>query len=106
MLALLVAGTFTVSALGVGTLVVAAVMTVAGNGLAYLSAGELAGPGWAGKVLGTHNTVQNSVSLVVTPLAGALMLSTGYWAGFAVGLVCAVASLPVIPFRGERPRGS
>lgn len=103
-LALLVAGAYTASALGVAMLVLASVMTVAGNGLAYLAAGELAGPGWAGKVLGTHNTIQNTVSLATTPLAGALILGTGYWAGFAAGLACAALSLPVIPFRGERPR--
>ncbi|MGR6915764.1 MFS transporter [[Actinomadura] parvosata] len=101
-LALLVAGTATGAGLGVAMLVLASVTTVAGNGLAYLAAGELAGPGWAGKVLGTHNTVQNSVSLAVTPLAGALILATGYWAGFAAGLACAVVSLPVIPLKRER----
>ncbi|NJP98098.1 MFS transporter [Nonomuraea sp. FMUSA5-5] len=105
-LALLVAGTATGTGLGVAMLVLASVMTVAGNGLAYLAAGELAGPGWAGKVLGTHNTVQNSVSLAVTPLAGALILATGYWAGFAAGLACAVVSLPVIPLSQERRRSS
>ncbi|WP_326637175.1 MFS transporter [Nonomuraea fuscirosea] len=103
-LALLVAGTYTGTALGPAMVAVASVTTVAGNGLAYLSAGELAGPGWAGKVLGTHNTVQNSVSLAVTPLAGALILSTGYWAGFAAGAAAALLSLPVIPLRGERSK--
>ncbi|WP_346108140.1 MFS transporter [Nonomuraea maheshkhaliensis] len=105
-LALLVAGTYTGTALGPAMIAVASVTTVAGNGLAYLSAGELAGPGWAGKVLGTHNTVQNTVSLAVTPLAGALILSTGYWAGFAAGAVAALVSLPVIPLRGERSKRS
>ncbi len=105
-LALLVAGTYTGAALGPAMIAVASVTTVAGNGLAYLSAGELAGPGWAGKVLGTHNTVQNTVSLAVTPLAGALILSTGYWAGFAAGAVAALVSLPVIPLRGERSKRS
>ncbi len=105
-LALLVAGAYTGSALGVAALALASVMTVAGNGLAYLAAGELAGPGWAGKVLGTHNTVQNTVSLAAGPLAGTLILGTGYWAGFAAGLACVVLSLPVIPFRGEQPKRS
>ncbi|MGW0803567.1 MFS transporter [Nonomuraea sp. NPDC002799] len=105
-LALLVAGTFGGTWLGPVTIALAAVMTVAGNGLAYLAAGELAGPGWAGRVLGAHNTVQNTVSLAVTPLAGVLMERTGMWAGFAVGLACALLSLPVIPFRGERHTGS
>ncbi|MFD0471379.1 hypothetical protein ACFQ0B_25980 [Nonomuraea thailandensis] len=106
MLALLVAGTLTATRLGVAALVLASVMTVSGNGLAYLAAGELAGPGWAGKVLGTHNTIQNTVSLAVTPVAGVLIVGAGYWAGFAAGLACAVASLPVIPRRWERSRRS
>ncbi|PZG19634.1 MFS transporter [Nonomuraea aridisoli] len=104
-LALLVAGTLTRTTLGAAMLAVASVMTVAGNGLAYLRAGELAGPAWAGRVLGTHNTVQNVVSLVVTPLAGVLITGSGYGAAFAAGLACALISLPVIPFRGERSAG-
>lgn len=101
-LVLLVAGTVTRSWLGPVMLGLAAVITVAGNGLAYLAAGELAGPGWAGRVLAAHNTVQNVVALAVTPLAGVLITGSGYWAGFAAGLACALLSLSVIPFRGER----
>ncbi|MEV0593789.1 MFS transporter [Nonomuraea cavernae] len=100
-LSLLVLGTATRSWLGPVMLALAALVTVAGNGLAYLAAGELAGPGWAGRVLGTHNTLQNSVALAVTPLAGLLITSVGYWAGFAAGLACMLLSLPVIPARGE-----
>ncbi|MFI6792590.1 MFS transporter [Nonomuraea sp. NPDC050383] len=101
-LVLLLAGTFTGSWPGPVMLALAAVITVAGNGLAYLAAGELAGPGAAGRVLGTHNTIQNVVALAVTPLAGLLITGAGYWAGFAAGLVCALLSVPVIPVRGER----
>ncbi|QYC44035.1 Major Facilitator Superfamily protein [Nonomuraea coxensis DSM 45129] len=101
-LALLVAGTLTRTWPGPAMLALAAVMTVAGNGLAYLAAGELAGPAWAGRVLGTHNTVQNTVSLAATPLAGVLMESAGFWAGFAAGLACTLLSVPVVPWRGER----
>ncbi|MFB4282438.1 MFS transporter [Nonomuraea sp. MTCD27] len=104
-LALLITGTLTRTWLGPAMLALAAVTTVAGNGLAYLAAGELAGPSWAGRVLGTHNTVQNVVSLAVTPLAGVLITSTGFWAAFAAGLACALISLPVIPFRGESAAG-
>ncbi|MGV9381133.1 MFS transporter [Nonomuraea sp. NPDC003707] len=103
-LVLLVVGTITGGEFGPVMLALAAVMTVAGNGLAYLAAGELAGPAWAGRVLATHNTVQNTVSLVITPLAGVLIEHAGFWAGFAGGLACALLSLPVIPFRGERSR--
>ncbi|MEV4576391.1 MFS transporter [Nonomuraea jabiensis] len=105
-LVLLVIGTLTGGALGPAMLALAAVMTVAGNGLAYLAAGELAGPAWAGRVLATHNTIQNTVSLVITPLAGVLIEHAGFWAGFAGGLACALLSLPVIPWRGERSRKS
>ncbi|MFC5818397.1 MFS transporter [Nonomuraea harbinensis] len=101
-LALLVLGTYAGSRLGVAMLALAAVITVAGNGLAYLAAGELAGPAAAGRVLGVHNTVQNTVALAVTPLAGLLITQSGYWAAFAAGLACALVSLPVIPVRDER----
>ncbi|WP_327590040.1 MFS transporter [Nonomuraea sp. NBC_00507] len=104
-LALLAGGTLTRTWLGPAMLALAAVMTVAGNGLAYLAAGELAGPASAGRVLGTHNTIQNSVSLVATPLAGVLMESVGFWAGFAAGLVFTLLSVPVVPVRSERPKG-
>lgn len=101
-LALLVLGTYDGSTLGVAMLALAAVITVAGNGLAYLAAGELAGPAAAGRVLGTHNTVQNVVALAVTPLAGLLITQSGYWAAFAAGLACLLISVPVIPVRHER----
>ncbi|KAB8190847.1 MFS transporter [Nonomuraea phyllanthi] len=103
-LVLLAAGTLTRTWLGPVMLALAAIMTVAGNGLAYLAAGELAGPAWAGRVLGTHNTVQNTVSLIATPLAGVVIEHAGFWAGFTVGLGCALLSLPVIPLRAERAR--
>ncbi|MBF8186114.1 MFS transporter [Nonomuraea sp. K274] len=105
-LALLIAGTLAGTWLGPVMLAVAAVMTVAGNGLAYLAAGEFAGPAWAGRVLGTHNTIQNVVSLAATPLTAILITTVGFWAGFATGLVCTLLSLPVVPFRRERPTGS
>ncbi|WP_246268214.1 MFS transporter [Nonomuraea typhae] len=89
-------------AAGPVTLALAAVITVAGNGLAYLTAGELAGPGWAGRVLGTHNGIQNVVALVSAPLLGVLIARTGFWAGFAAGLALCLLSLPVIPLGSER----
>ncbi|MEU7002451.1 MFS transporter [Nonomuraea sp. NPDC046570] len=97
----LVAGQLAGAWFGPVLIAVASVITVAGNGLAYLSAGELAGPGWAGRVLGTHNSIQNTVALVAVPVAGVVITQVGFWAGFAVGLACTIASLPVIPARGE-----
>ncbi|MDA0634606.1 MFS transporter [Nonomuraea sp. MCN248] len=101
-LALLVLGTYGRSWLGVVMLALAAVVSVAGNGLAYLAAGELAGPAAAGRVLGAHNTAQNVVALAVVPLAGMLITQAGYWVAFAVALACTLISIPVIPVRHER----
>ncbi|GAA4104134.1 MFS transporter [Nonomuraea soli] len=81
---------------------VASVITVAGNGLAYLAAGELAGAGWGGRVLGLHNTVQNVVALVTVPVAGMAIARWGFEAGFVAGLLCALVSVPVIPVSTER----
>ncbi|MFI6539476.1 MFS transporter [Nonomuraea sp. NPDC050547] len=100
------AGAAAIAWAGPVTLALAAVLTVAGNGLAYLAAGELAGPGWAGRVLGTHNGIQNVVALVAAPLLGVLIAHAGFWAGFGVGLVLCLASLPVIPVGSERGRGA
>ncbi|MDF5758759.1 MFS transporter [Spongiactinospora sp. TRM90649] len=87
---------------GVAALALAAVVTVSGNGLAYLGAGELAGPGWAGRVLGAHNTVQNVVSFLAVPALGVVIGVSGYWAGFGVGALCALAAVPLIPIVAER----
>lgn len=81
---------------------VASVVTVAGNGLAYLAAGELAGAGWGGRVLGLHNTIQNTVALVTVPVAGVAIAAWGFEAGFAAGLLCTLVSVPVIPVGTER----
>jgi sugar phosphate permease len=83
-------------------LAVASVITVSGNGLAYLGAGELAGPGWAGRVLGAHNTVQNIVSFAAIPILGTLIGASGYGAGFAVGAILALAAVPLVPIVAER----
>jgi predicted MFS family arabinose efflux permease len=87
---------------GPPALAVASVITMAGNGLAYLAAGELAGPGWGGRVLGLHNTMQNVVALVAVPVAGLAITLWGFEAGFVAGLVCALVSIPVIPAGLER----
>ncbi|GAA5080525.1 MFS family permease [Thermocatellispora tengchongensis] len=85
-------------------LLVASVVTVSGNGLAYLGAGELAGPRWAGRVLGAHNAVQNVVAFVLVPVLGAVIGAFGYWSGFAIGAVVALAAVPLIPVAAERVR--
>ncbi|WP_285778496.1 MFS transporter [Microtetraspora sp. NBRC 13810] len=110
MIAFVTVAVMTVLALGewvnpwaaVVALLLASVITVSGNGLSYLAAGELAGPAWAGRVLGAHNTVQNLVSFAGTPLIGLAISAADYWSGFAVGAGFALLAVPLIPIAAER----
>ena len=96
--------------LGVALLVVAAVVTVAPNGLAYTAVAERAGPAWAGRALGIQNTGQNLVAvLAAVPLAALIGLAgggaAGYGAAWAVAAVVPLVAAMVIPVRRERPPG-
>ena len=51
-------------------LIVAAIVTVADNGLAYTSVAEIAGPFWSGRALGAQNTGQFLAASVVGPAVG------------------------------------
>jgi hypothetical protein len=53
-------------------------------------------------VLGAHNTVQNIVSFLAIPALGMVMGMSGYGAGFALGAVCALAAVPLVPIVAER----
>lgn len=100
-MALLVLGLAAGAWLGPVMLALASVITVAGNGLAYLAAGELAGSGSAGRVLGAHNSIQNVTALIAAPLVGLVITQAGFWAGFAVGVACTLVSIAVIPVASE-----
>ncbi|MEV4311659.1 MFS transporter [Actinocrispum sp. NPDC049592] len=76
--------------LAVVALVAALIVSVADNGLGFTATAELAGPFWAGRALGLHNTGQNVVALVVPPFFGWIIVSTNYWTAL---LVCAVMPL-------------
>lgn len=74
----------------VAAMVATLIVSVADNGLGFTATAELAGPFWAGRALGVHNTGQNVVAMVVPPVFGWLISSTNYWTAF---LVCAVTPL-------------
>ncbi len=76
--------------LAVAALVAALIVSVADNGLGFTATAELAGPFWAGRALGLHNTGQNVVALVVPPFFGWIIVSANYWTAL---LVCAVMPL-------------
>jgi sugar phosphate permease len=82
-----------------------AVITVADNGLAYVSVAEVAGPRWAGRALGTHNTLQNVVALATAPALAAIIGDHSRYA-LAFGLVALapLLAIPLTPVRGEAVR--
>lgn len=78
-------------------LIVAAIVTVADNGLAYTSVAEIAGPFWSGRALGTQNTGQFLAASVVGPAVGGLITVLGYPLAFAAVALCPVIAAPLVP---------
>jgi len=107
-LAVLSAATMLLTALAMWThswLVVAAfalgsVITVADNGLAYTATAEIAGPAWAGRAIGTQNTVQNVASLTTAPALAAIIGDSRYALAFALVAVLPMIAVFVTPVPG------
>jgi MFS family permease len=78
-------------------LIVAAIVTVADNGLAYTSVAEIAGPFWSGRALGAQNTGQFLAASIVGPAVGGLITLVGYPLAFAAVALCPVAAVPLVP---------
>jgi sugar phosphate permease len=87
--------------LAVAVLVVASVVTVADNGLAFTAVAERAGPFWSGRALGVQNTGQFLVAAMVPPLAGLAVVHAGYAVAFALAGFVAAGALPLVPVRAE-----
>ena len=90
-------------AVAVVLMVVAPVVTVADNGLAFTAVAERAGPFWSGRALGAQNTAQYLAASAVPPVAGLAITHLGYAAAFAVAAVFPLAAAPLVPVRAERP---
>src|SRR3954451_11175324 len=84
------------SPISVGMVVVASVITVSDNGLAFTAIAEIAGPFWSGRALGTQNTSQ-LLTAGVAPLFGALIGVAGYAAAFAVCALFPLIAIPLVP---------
>ncbi len=82
---------------GAVILIVAAVVTVADNGLAYTSVAEIAGPFWSGRALGAQNTGQFLAASVVGPAVGGLITLVGFPLAFATVALCPLAAIPLVP---------
>ncbi len=82
--------------------VLATVVTVADNGLAFTAVAERAGPFWSGRALAVQNTAQFLAAAATPPLAGLAVAGLGYPATFALAAVFPVAALAVVPVADER----
>ncbi len=86
-------------------MVVASVVTVLDNGLAFTAIPEFAGPFWSGRAMGAQNTTQRLTAGAGPPLFGELIDASGYPLAFAVCALFPILALPIVPV-GARPRGT
>jgi sugar phosphate permease len=106
-MALLAATATTGLPLAVPALGIAAVITLAPNGLAFTAVAERAGATWAGRALGIQNTFQNAVSTIVAPPLAFVVSAAGggafgYGLAFAAVVLFPFAAALAIPARSER----
>jgi sugar phosphate permease len=84
-------------AISVVLLLVATMVTVADNGLAFTAVAERAGPFWSGRALGIQNTAQYLTAATCAPLAGAAISHWGYATTFALSTLGPLVALPLVP---------
>ena len=89
------------SPLSVAVMIVASVITVSDNGLAFTAIAEIAGPFWSGRALGTQNTSQLLTAGIAPPLFGGLIALAGYPVAFAVCAIFPLVALPLVPVRSD-----
>jgi MFS family permease len=80
-------------------MVAISVISVLDNGLEATAITELAGPFWSGRALGMQNTTQRLVAAAGPPLFGALIMTAGYPAAWALCGLFPLAAVPLVPFR-------
>ncbi len=87
--------------LAVAVMVIASVVTVSDNGLAFTAIAEISGQFWSGRALGVQNTSQLFTSGIVPPAFGALITAAGFPVAFAVCALFPLAALPLVPVRDD-----
>ena len=93
------------SPVSVALMVLASVITVSDNGLAFTAIAEIAGPFWSGRALGTQNTSQLLTTGIVPPAFGALITAAGFPIAFAVCAIFPLLALPLVPVDADPLRG-
>ncbi len=89
---------------GAIVLLIATVVSVADNGLAFTSVAEAAGPVWSGRALGIQNSGQYLAAAAVGPLVGALIGVVGYPLAFVAVAACPAASIALVPHPAHEAR--
>ncbi len=69
-------------------LVVAGIVVMAGNGVSFAAAAEMAGPGRVGTALGLQNTILFAAVAAASPLFGAAVGLLSWTAAFALAALC------------------
>jgi sugar phosphate permease len=85
----------------IAMLLVASVITVSDNGLAFTAIAEIAGPFWSGRALGVQNTSQHLAGAIVAPLFGAVIGVAGFPAAFAICALFPLVAIPLVPVAAE-----
>ncbi|MFB9925661.1 MFS transporter [Amycolatopsis halotolerans] len=82
-------------------LVLAAVITVADNGLGFTASAELAGVAWSGRAMGTQNTAQNIAASLTPPLLGLVIGDSRYALAYCVAAIFPLLAIGLVPVRAE-----
>jgi predicted MFS family arabinose efflux permease len=86
----------------VPVLLVAGVVAISWNGLAFVAVGEMAGPGRAGTALGVQNTAVALGAAVTAPVLAAVVERTSWSVGFAVAAAAALTAVLLLrPLVGD-----
>lgn len=87
---------------GAALLIVAGVVTMAGNGVSFAAASEMAGPSRVGTALGLQNTILFCAVVIAPPAFGALVGPLGWAGAFGVAAACPLVGWWVLaPLRGR-----
>ncbi len=101
LMALLALGAATHGGWIVAVFGLAAVVTVADNGLGYTSVAELAGTAWSGRALGVQNTAQNLAAVGTAPVLAAIIGDSRYALAFALVAGFGLLAVGTTPVRAE-----
>lgn len=88
-------------AVAVPLIVVATIVTVADNGLAFTAVAERAGSHWSGRALGVQNTAQFLTSALVPPLGALAVTYGGYSMLFALAALFPLVAIALVPVTQE-----